>query len=168
MDGPLVGHVRIRYIQPHKIQTQDPDVQRLMMSSKDGVGQVIKACGAVVARIALTGRFRVIKAPLNDVCGLTRGTRNAVGPAQRTNRLITLDSVDETLDVDLHGLDSGEGSWHGMASVYTILTCHDPGIQEERASKFFFLGAVLAVAGLVTGCLTPLGKLWYYVSSSPR
>ena len=27
-----------------------------------------------------------------------------------------------------------EGSWHGMASVYTILTCHDPGIQKERRS----------------------------------
>jgi hypothetical protein len=29
-------------------------------------------------------------------------------------------------------LDSCEGWWHGMASVYTILTCHDPGIQKER------------------------------------
>jgi hypothetical protein len=47
----------------------------------------------------LTGRFRVIKATLDDVFGLTKGTRNAVGPAQLTNRLITLDIVDETLDV---------------------------------------------------------------------
>ena len=73
------------------------------MSSKDGVGQVIKAFGAVVALIALTGRFRVIKATLDDVFGLTRGTRDAIGPAQLTNRLITLHIIDETLDVDLHG-----------------------------------------------------------------
>jgi hypothetical protein len=74
-----------------------------MMSSKDGVGQVIKTFVAVVALLALTGRFRVIKATLDDVFGLTRGTRNAVGPAQLTNRLITLDIIDEILDVDLHG-----------------------------------------------------------------
>src|SRR3989442_15972942 len=74
-----------------------------MMSSKDGVGQVIKAFVAVVALIALTGRFRVITATLDGVFGLTRGTHAAVGPAQFTNRLITLHLVDEILDVDLHG-----------------------------------------------------------------
>src|SRR5258706_15554971 len=74
-----------------------------MMSSKDGVGQVIKACVTVVALIALTGRFRVINATLGDVFGPPRGTHDAVGPAQLTNRLITLDIIDEILDVDLHG-----------------------------------------------------------------
>jgi hypothetical protein len=29
-------------------------------------------------------------------------------------------------------LDSCEGSWNGIALVYTILKCHDPGIQYER------------------------------------
>src|SRR5215470_14513462 len=55
MDGQLVGNLLIRYIEPHKIQTQDPHFQRLMMSSKDGVGQVIKACVTVITLIALTG-----------------------------------------------------------------------------------------------------------------
>src|SRR4029453_2162464 len=97
IDGQLVGNLLIRQIQPHKIQTQDPHFQRLMMSSKDGIGQVIKAFVAVVALIALTGRFPVIKTPLEDVCGLTRGTHAAVGTAQLTNRLITLDIIDEIL-----------------------------------------------------------------------
>src|SRR5712691_8130234 len=103
IDGQLVGNLLIRQIQPHKIQTQDPHFQRLMMSCKNGVGQVIKACVTVGTRIALTGRLRVIKATLDDVFGLTRGTHDAVGPAQLTNRLITLDIIDEILDVDLHG-----------------------------------------------------------------
>jgi hypothetical protein len=51
----------------------------------------------------LTGRFRVIKATLDDVFGLTRGTLDAIGPAQLTNSLITLHIIDEILDVDLHG-----------------------------------------------------------------
>src|SRR5712664_3524151 len=74
-----------------------------MMSRKDGVGQIIKAFVTVVALIALTGWFRVIKATLDDMLRLTRGTRDAIGPAQLTNSLITLHIIDETLDVDLHG-----------------------------------------------------------------
>src|SRR5437773_90503 len=74
-----------------------------MMSGKDGVGQVIKACVTVVTLIALTSRFRVIKATLNDVLRLTRRAPDAIGPAQLANSLITLHIIDEMLDVDLHG-----------------------------------------------------------------
>src|SRR5215472_6256254 len=103
IDGQLVGNLLIRYIQPHKIQTQYPHFQRLMMSSKDGVGQVIKACVTVVTLIALTGRFRVIKAALDHMLRLTRGTLDTIRPAQRTNRLLTLHIIDELRDVHLHG-----------------------------------------------------------------
>src|SRR5262245_19679367 len=103
MDGQLVGNLLIRHIQPHKIQTQDPHFQRLMMSSKDGVGQIIKTFVTVVTFIALTSWFRVIKATLNNLFRLTRGTPNTIGPAQLTNRLITLHLVDELRDVNLHG-----------------------------------------------------------------
>ena len=58
-----------------------------MMASKDGVTPIIKALGTVVTRIALTGGFRVIQATLNAVLRLTRGARNAVGPAQLADGL---------------------------------------------------------------------------------
>src|SRR6266446_5665221 len=103
IDRQLVCHLLIGQIQSHKIQTQDPHLQRLMMSGKDGVSQIIKACVTVMTLIALTGRFRVITATLDDVFGLTRGTLDAIGPAQLTNSLITLHIIDEMLDVDLHG-----------------------------------------------------------------
>jgi hypothetical protein len=74
-----------------------------MMSGKDRVSQIIKALVTVVTLIALTGRFRVIKAALDDVLRLTRGTPDAIGPAQLANGLITLHVIDEMLDVDLHG-----------------------------------------------------------------
>jgi hypothetical protein len=44
-----------------------------------------------------------INTTFNNLLRLTRGTHNAVGPAQLTHRLITLHLVDEILDVDLHG-----------------------------------------------------------------
>jgi hypothetical protein len=74
-----------------------------MMASKNGVGQIIKALVTVVTLVALTGGFCVIKATLDDLCRLTRGIRNAVGPAQLADGPITLHIIDEMLDVDLHG-----------------------------------------------------------------
>src|SRR2546422_6928043 len=74
-----------------------------MMSGKNGVRQIIKACVTVVTLIALTSWFRVIKATLDDVLRLTRGARDALRPAQLADGLITLDIIDEILDVDLHG-----------------------------------------------------------------
>src|SRR5712691_4869148 len=74
-----------------------------MMSRKDGVGQIIKAVVTVVALIALTGGFRVIKATLDDMLRLTRGALDAIGPAQLADGLITLHIIDEMLDDDLHG-----------------------------------------------------------------
>ena len=57
------------------------------MSGKDGVGQVIKAA-------------------LDHMLRLTRGTRDALGPAQLANGLIALHIIDEILDVDLHAWTS--------------------------------------------------------------
>src|SRR5215831_10505337 len=74
-----------------------------MMAGKDRIGQIIKACVTVVTFIALTSRFCVIKATLNDVWRRTRGTRDAIGPAQLTNSLVTLHIVDEIRDIDVHG-----------------------------------------------------------------
>src|SRR5262245_47474865 len=73
------------------------------MSGKDRVGQIIKPCVTAVTLIALTGGFRIITATLDDRLRLIRGARNAVGPAQRADHLITLPIIDEMLHVDLHG-----------------------------------------------------------------
>jgi len=54
-----------------------------MMPSKDHVGQIIKAT-------------------LDGMSRLTRGTPDAIWPAQLPNGLITLHVIDEILDVDLH------------------------------------------------------------------
>ena len=71
------------------------------MARKNGVGQIIEAGIAVVTLIALPCWFRVIKAALDDLLGLTRWTRDAIWPTQLTDRLITLNLIDQILDVDL-------------------------------------------------------------------
>jgi hypothetical protein len=102
IQGQFVGNLIVGQVQSHEVEAQDPHLQGLMMASKDGVGQIIKACVAVVTLIALTGGFRVIKTALDDMLGLTRRAVNALWPAQFTNGLITLCIIDEILDVDLH------------------------------------------------------------------
>ena len=81
MQRPFVGNLFVGQIQPYAVQTQYPHFQRLMMSGKDGVGQIIKACVTVATRIALTCQCRIIKTTLNDLFRLTRGAGNAVWPA---------------------------------------------------------------------------------------
>src|SRR5262252_7771534 len=102
-----------------------------MMSGKDGVSQIIKAFVTVVTLIALPGGFRVIKAALDDLGGLTRWAGDTIWPAQLTDGLITLDIIDEILDIDLHGgLLSEIVEWDGVSIHHPQI--HDPGIQYER------------------------------------
>ena len=77
-----------------------------MMAGKDRVGQIIKALVTAVTLIALTCGFRVITATLDDLFRRTRGARNAVGPAQLADGLITLHVIDEMFNVDHHRSDS--------------------------------------------------------------
>jgi hypothetical protein len=73
-----------------------------MMSRKNGVGQIIKACVTSGTLLALTGQFRIIKAALDDLFGPTRGTLYAVWPAQLADSLITLTIINQIFDVNLH------------------------------------------------------------------
>src|SRR5215470_4244235 len=58
-------------------------------------------CVTVATLIALPCWFRVIKAALDDLLGLTSWTRDTIWPAQLTDRPITLYLIDQMLDVDL-------------------------------------------------------------------
>jgi len=127
-------------MQSYEIQTQYPHLQRLMMSGKDGVRHIIKACVTVVTRIALTGQLRVITAALDDLVGLTRWAGDTIWLTQLTDGLITLDIIDEMLDIDLHGgLLAEIVAWDGVSIHHPHI--HDPGIQYERATILSHLAA---------------------------
>ena len=72
-----------------------------MMSRKNSVGQIIKTFVTVGTLIALTCGFRVIKAALDALGGLTRWALAAVWPSQLAHCPITLNIIDQLLDVDL-------------------------------------------------------------------
>src|SRR5262249_54372556 len=118
IDRQFVCNLLIRQIESHEIQTQDPDFQRLMMASKNGVGQIIKASVTVVTLITLTGRFSIIKTTLDNFFGLTRGADNTVWPAQCADSVITLNLIDQILDIDLHYWTPARG-WKRGCHEYT-------------------------------------------------
>ena len=72
-----------------------------MRSRKNSVGQISKTFVTGGTLRALTCGFRVITAALDDLGGLTRWALDAVWPSQFTHRLITLNILDQILDVDL-------------------------------------------------------------------
>ena len=131
----FLRNLLIRYIQAHEIQTQHPYFERLMMARKNGVGQIIEAGIAVVALIALTCRFRVIKAALDDLGGLTRGTRNAVWPAQLADGLIALHIINEIRDIDLHQWTPVRG-WELRYPQYRT-SSHATTLESDKSEPYY-------------------------------
>src|SRR5215471_10164804 len=154
IERQFLSNLLVRQVESHKIQTQDPDFQRLMMSSKNRVGQIIKACVTVVTLIALTRGFRVIKATLDDVCRLTRGARDAIWPAQLADGLITLDIINELLDIDLHGWtpvrDHGMG-WHQCTPSSHATTLESNKSVPLNPTKTMGMPVVIIWAALAEG-----------------
>ncbi len=72
------------------------------MPGKDGIGPIIEAFVTAVTFIALMGGFCVVKAALDDSFGLTGRAVNTFCPAQLVRGLITLNIIDQILDIDLH------------------------------------------------------------------
>ena len=98
----LLGDLRIREVQSHEIQTQDPKSKRLMMASKDGVSQIVETSLTGLAQVALTRGLRIIAPLFGDLRALTIGTLYPVWPALATDGFKTLGVVDERLNV-YHG-----------------------------------------------------------------
>jgi len=99
-------YLRIGQVQPHKIETQDPNLERLMMARKDSAGKIIKALPAIFTFITLLGSFFVIKAPSYNRFGITKCTSPTFRPALFTHCVITLCIIYQILYVYPHLLNS--------------------------------------------------------------
>src|ERR1035437_4102169 len=90
----------IREIQPHEIEAEDPDPQRLVMASEDRPGQVVEEFLTGLALVALSLRLGRIVTLFRDPRRVAMGTGYTLRPTQLTDCLEALDVVDEVLDVD--------------------------------------------------------------------
>ena len=74
----LLSNLRIREVETHEVQTQNPDAKRLMMTGKDGVGQIVKAPLTGFTQIALSLRSRVIASLFGNLWTVAMGTLYAI------------------------------------------------------------------------------------------
>ena len=93
------GDLLVREVQPHEVEAEHPDPQRLMVPGEDGAGQIIEPSMAAGALRALPVRLGLVTAPLDDLAGVTIRASDAVRPAEGTHRVVALGVVDEGLDV---------------------------------------------------------------------
>jgi len=71
VDVQFLGDLLVGEIQPHEVQAQHPDPERLMVPGEDGVGQIIEPLVAAVAVVALSFPLGVVPAFLGDLGGAT-------------------------------------------------------------------------------------------------
>jgi hypothetical protein len=74
----FLRNLAIREVEPHEIQAQYPDPQGLMMASKNGPAQIVKASAARLTAITLTFRLRVVAPLFSDLGAVTDWTVRAV------------------------------------------------------------------------------------------
>jgi hypothetical protein len=93
----FLGNLLIRQVQPHEIETQHPDFDRLMVSRQWRPSQVIKLLLTTVADVALASRLIRVKASFRDPVKATVRAMHPSWPPQFANRFIAFGIVDKFL-----------------------------------------------------------------------
>ena len=105
----LAGDLRVRQVQAHEVEAQDPDPQRLMMAGENCVGQVIEArlTGRAAVTLAL-GLPIVMTMPGHLVTLAYRGNARLRATADRVK---ALGLIDQGLKVDQAVHRSASSCW---------------------------------------------------------
>jgi len=93
VQAQFVGDLPVRKIQPHEIQTQNPDLQRLPMAGQNRIGEIVEANPAVLANIALTLPLRLVMAVARDMSAAALGASHALRPTGPANEFETFGFV---------------------------------------------------------------------------
>jgi len=91
VQAQLVGNLLIGQVQAHKVQTQDPNSQRLVMTGKNSLAQIIEGIIAILTQVSLA--VRLPKTTLVDMSRAAMGTPNPIRPSQFTHNLITFSFI---------------------------------------------------------------------------
>ncbi len=113
MQIEFVGNLAVGEVEPHEIQAQHPDAQRLMMAREDRPAQIIKTAAATLATVALPVLLGVVNAVADDGATGAAWAANAVGPAMLTDHLVAFRVVDEGGEVDQLRRVQDDTDWVG-------------------------------------------------------
>lgn len=97
----FLGDLAVGEVQAHEVQAQNPNLERLMMASKDGAGEIIKTLLAFLAFVALGWGF-VGKTSADNMPGFTKRTGAPLRPTKLAYGIVALGIIDKILDVDVY------------------------------------------------------------------
>ena len=96
----LVSNLFIREIQPHKIEAEHPDAQRLVVTSKDRPGKVVEPLPTDGALILLSFRLGFVMPLFRDLGRVAVGAGHPLGPTHRSDGLKAPGIVNEVQDIE--------------------------------------------------------------------
>jgi hypothetical protein len=82
----LAGDLRVRQVQAHEVEAQDPDPQRLMMAGENCVGQVIEARLTGRAAVTLALGLPIVMTMPGHLVTLAYRATHAFGPPQTVSK----------------------------------------------------------------------------------
>src|SRR4051812_36631231 len=95
----LPGDLPVGEVEPHQVEAQDPDPQRLVVPGQDGAGQVVEAGAACRAAVALAARSGVVPAVAGHGGAVAGRAADALGPAVLPDQLVALGVIDQRRQV---------------------------------------------------------------------
>ena len=95
----LLSNLFIREIQPHKIEAEHPDAQRLVVTGKDRPGEVVEPLPTDGALILLSCRLGFVVPLFRDLGRVAVGAGHPLGPMHRSDGLKAPGIVNEVQDV---------------------------------------------------------------------
>ena len=98
----LPSDLPIRQIQTHEVQAQQPDSPRLMMTRKNGVGEIIKVPPAAATQVTLPIRLSLVHPPLRHPLRLAMRATHPLRPTQLPNRRKALRIVNQRQKSKFH------------------------------------------------------------------
>src|SRR5580658_4701792 len=96
----LLGDLLVGQVQPHEVQAQDPDTERLVTALQDRVRQVVEVSPTALALVSLTIGLGFISPSLDDLRGPAVGARYPMRPADLPHDLEALGIIDQRLNAE--------------------------------------------------------------------
>jgi hypothetical protein len=130
----FLADLMVGEIQAHEVQTQNPDLQRLVMPGQDGSRQIVEIAVTDRAAVFLPGGLARIATLFRYGCGGAVGAMHTFRPTQFADLGVTLGIVQQVLKMD-HSFTRVTVNAHSLA-VFSP-TGELTGIHKEPRIKRF-------------------------------
>src|SRR6195952_5305726 len=99
----LCGDLKVREVQPHRVQAQHPHSQRLVMTGQYRIRKIIKPSMTGLAEIALPMELGLVTAIADNRLAIATGTAHSLRPAMLAHQIKAFGIIQQRREVDQLG-----------------------------------------------------------------